>query len=124
MQRSSPPSLYLNALDNPFVYDDFRLIVENTSILSGSDFQTVIVRDITRPLVNVSYAIDTMLWGGRPFGYHLTSLLFHVLNVMLVFWVGLLAAEDRARQAGQRLWVSVSPTTIGRLRPCCLRCTR
>ena len=55
--------LYLNALDNPFVYDDFRLIVENPSILNGSDLQSVIVRDITRPLVNLSYAIDTMLWG-------------------------------------------------------------
>ena len=59
VQRSSPSSLYLNALDNPFVYDDFRLIVENTSILNVSDLQTVIVRDITRPLVNLSYAIDT-----------------------------------------------------------------
>src|SRR5690349_14230319 len=38
--------VYLNALDNPFVYDDFRLIVENSSIQNGTTLETVIVRDI------------------------------------------------------------------------------
>ena len=95
--------VYLNALDNPFVYDDFHLIVENTSILNGSDLHSVIVRDITRPVVTLSYAFDTWLWGLQPVGYHVTNLLLHIANVLLVYGVAWLASEDRRRQGGQRL---------------------
>ena len=105
--------VYLNALDNPFVYDDFPLIVENTSILNGSDIRSVLERDITRPIVTLSYAIDTRLWGQRPVGYHATNLLLHIVNVVLVFWVAVLASEDRGRQVGQRLWTGVSPGVVG-----------
>src|SRR5262245_24407245 len=42
-------AVYVNALQNPFVYDDFRLIVENPTILNPWDLESVIVRDITRP---------------------------------------------------------------------------
>jgi len=105
--------IYWNALDNPFVYDDFRLIVENTSILDVWNLQSVIVRDVTRPLVNISYAIDTWLWGRRPVGYHVTNVFLHAVNVILVFWVAFLASEDRRRQAGQQIGAGVSPTIVG-----------
>jgi hypothetical protein len=104
--------VYWNALDNPFVYDDFRLIVENTSILNGWNLQTVIVRDFTRPIVNLSYAIDTSLWGRRPVGYHVTNILLHAINVILVFWVALLASEDRRRQAGQQIGAGASSMVV------------
>jgi pentatricopeptide repeat protein len=104
--------VYLNALDNPFVYDDFRLIVENSSILNASDLQAVIARDITRPVVTLSYALDTRLWGRSPQGYHVTNLLLHVINVWLVFWVAFLASEDRGRQTGLRLWRQGSSTVV------------
>ena len=74
--------LYASALDNPFVYDDFRLIVENPSIQNLSGVLTILARDVTRPLVTLSYALDTALWGTRPFGYHLTNVLLHALNVV------------------------------------------
>jgi protein O-mannosyl-transferase len=104
--------VYWNALNNPFVYDDFRVIVENASILNVWNLQTVIVRDFTRPIVNLSYAIDTALWGRLPVGYHVTNVLLHAINVMLVFWVALLASEDRRRQAGQQIGASASPMVI------------
>jgi hypothetical protein len=104
--------VYLNALDNPFVYDDYHLIVDNTSILNGADLQSVIVRDITRPVVTLSYALDTWLWGRQPVGYHLTNVVLHVVNVLLVFWVAYLASEDRRRQVHQRLWRDASPIVV------------
>ncbi|MBM3820053.1 MAG: tetratricopeptide repeat protein [Acidimicrobiia bacterium] len=89
--------VYLNALDNPFVYDDFRLIVENPAILT-LDVRGLMLRDLTRPVVNLSYALDTALWGPRAPGYHATSVLLHAVNVVLVFWVAFLAAGDARRR--------------------------
>jgi protein O-mannosyl-transferase len=103
--------VYLNALHGPFVYDDFRLIVENPSLDIRNPL-AVVVHDITRPVVNLSYAIDTMLWGRTPLGYHVTNVLLHAVNVVLVFWVAFLVTEDRARRRAAAA-VTASPSVIG-----------
>ncbi|MGO9528064.1 MAG: hypothetical protein ACLP0A_10875, partial [Verrucomicrobiia bacterium] len=36
------------------------------------------------PLTWLSFAIDYQIWGRDPFGYHLTNLLLHVTNTLLV----------------------------------------
>ena len=69
--------VYLNALDNPFVYDDFFTVTANPSIARAADPRWTLAYMPFRPVVNVSYAIDRALWAYRPFGYHLTSLLLH-----------------------------------------------
>ncbi len=77
--------VYLNALDNPFVYDDARSIVNNRSLLTPGDIRAVLLQNVSRPLVNISYVIDRMAWGAEPFGFHLTSVLLHMVNVALLF---------------------------------------
>jgi protein O-mannosyl-transferase len=89
--------LYLNALSNPFVYDDHRMVVENTGITDLADLRAIILLEPTRPLINFSYAVDYAIWGLNPFGFHLTNLLLHVLNVVLVFQLARRMVEDRAR---------------------------
>jgi protein O-mannosyl-transferase len=86
--------VYLNALHNPFVYDDHRLILENVSIRRISDLRPLIWHDVSRPLVNLSYALDHATWGLQPFGFHLTNLLLHLLNILLVFRVAEAATVD------------------------------
>ena len=105
-------ALYVTTLDNPFVLDDFRMIVENTSILSLSDLRSIVYRDVTRPIVNLSYAIDTRIWGRSPVGYHLTNLLLHVLNVLLVFRLAFVASEDRKANRAQAAPPDVSSTAL------------
>src|SRR5678815_54020 len=78
-------AVYINSLTNPFVYDDYRLIVENGALAHPGDLWGVLWHDITRPVVNLSYALDTAIWGLRPLGYHVTNVLLHAINVMLVF---------------------------------------
>ena len=39
------------------------------------------------PLTWVSYMIDSQLHGMKPGGYHMTNILFHILNTLLVFTV-------------------------------------
>ena len=104
--------LYLNTLRNPFVYDDYRLIVENTSILNLQDLPGIVFPYITRPLVNLSYAVDAAIWGMAPFGFHLTSVLLHMLNVGLVVYIAWLVAEDRRRQRDQSLPATASSAVI------------
>jgi len=94
--------LYLTSLAIPFIYDDFRMVVENRSIRDLSDLRAVLLLEITRPLLNLSYAIDRAVWGPQPFGFHLTNLLLHALNVALLFQLAYrMAADDEARHAGQ-----------------------
>ena len=92
-------AVYINSLTNPFVYDDFRLIVENTTLATPGNVQGVVWHDITRPVVNLSYALDAAIWGLRPLGFHITNVLLHALNVLLVFaCASALAQDDRARR--------------------------
>src|SRR5215510_7679833 len=75
--------VYVNALHNPFVYDDYHTVIANTSILTLTNLRAIVMHDVTRPLVNFTYAVDRVAWGPAPFGFHLTSVLLHVLNVGL-----------------------------------------
>jgi protein O-mannosyl-transferase len=87
--------VYLNALQNPFVYDDNRTIVDNASLLQLGDIRAIVWHDITRPIVNLSYAIDRRIWGPTPFGFHVTSVLLHMLSVCLLFQLARSLARDR-----------------------------
>lgn len=101
--------LYVNTLNNPFTVDDYHLLVENPYIGKLSDLQSILLRDITRPVVTLSYVVDTAIWGREPFGYRVTNILLHAINVILVFWVALLACEDRQRQRRRYLDGASSP---------------
>ena len=94
--------VYLNALHNPFVYDDYRTVVNNGSIVSLRDWRSVVLHDATRPVVNTSLAIDRRVWGPDPFGFHLTSVLLHAVNVLLVFVLLRAAMRDHMRARGVR----------------------
>jgi Flp pilus assembly protein TadD len=86
--------LYINALHNPFVYDDYRTILDNGSIVSLTDMRAIVLHDASRPIVNLSYAIDRRIWGTAPFGFHVTGVLLHMLNVVLLFWLAWRVVED------------------------------
>src|SRR6185503_4467475 len=87
--------VYLNALHNPFVYDDYRTVIANTSIQSGTNLRAMLLYDVKRPIVNVSYAIDRALWGPTPLGFHVTNVLLHMLNVVLLLHLALRLAGGR-----------------------------
>ncbi len=93
--------VYANALHNPFVYDDYHTVVANTSLQRVGDLRAIVLHDVTRPLVNFSYAVDRTLWGAEPTGFHVTSVLLHALNVVLLFQLARrLAPEPDALVAG------------------------
>ncbi len=89
--------VFLNALFNNFVWDDFGHVVDNIMIRNMRNIplalgQNIIVRgykvsNYYRPLQPISYMADYKLWGLNPFGYHLTNLILHILNGLLLYLV-------------------------------------
>jgi Flp pilus assembly protein TadD len=117
-------AVYLNALDNPFVYDDRDTVVANPSLVDLSNVRFVLVYSPFRPIVNVSYAIDRALWGTNPFGFHLTNVAFHALTVVLLYAFTTAALSDaQARSAARedegasRRWWAFSVAAVFAVHP-------
>ncbi len=102
--------IYLNALHNPYVYDDNRTVQDNTSIEDITNVRHIVFREMTRPVVNFTYALDRAIWPTQPFGHHTTSVLLHVLNVLLLFRLAWLASLDRRAHAPPGPSVEVTPS--------------
>lgn len=80
---------YANSLWNGFVFDDHQLLT-NARPKSFANLLKILFSSY-RPVRNISYAIDFGLWGARPFGFHLTNVLIHAANtIMILFLVRLL----------------------------------
>jgi protein O-mannosyl-transferase len=75
--------VYANSLGNEFVFDDRHLVLGSKRWLDLEN--TVKLLFSYRPVRNISYAIDLAIWGERPFGFHLTSVLIHAGVTVLVF---------------------------------------
>ena len=86
---------YANSLSGPFLWDDLRTVVENP-VIRGTEniplvFQTSVFgtpMDATkfyRPLVTLSLFINYTIGGLNPLNYHITNILLHIANTLLVF---------------------------------------
>lgn len=98
--------VYANSLKNSFVGDDFTVLVDNDFVKSWKNFPAIFSRTYLtsvseieylgkrnigsgelsyRPVVTISYFIDYSLWRLNPFGYHLSNLLLHIFNAILLY---------------------------------------
>lgn len=75
---------YANALPNGFVFDDHVNLQNNPLLRKIGNVPELLVSGF-RPLREISYAVDFALWGEVPFGFHLTNILIHAANTLLVF---------------------------------------
>ena len=85
---------FLPSLHNGFVdYDDERLVTANPQVQSGLTWKGVSwafqnpVLGIWHPLTLVSHMLDCQLYGLKPWGHHLTSVLLHAANAVLLFLI-------------------------------------
>lgn len=84
----------LPGLGGGFLFDDYPNIVQNPATHAETLDLATMARAaqayepgaIGRPLATISFALDHLLWGGLdPFGFKLTNLLVHLLNLALGF---------------------------------------
>ena len=78
--------------NHDFIYlDDHIYVTENKNIQSGLTRENIARAFTTTragfwiPLVWISYMIDHEIYGMDPGGYHLTNLLLHIANAILLF---------------------------------------
>ena len=86
--------VFLPAIRSGFLgYDDNLFVTANPYVQSGLTWQSVNwafrnpVVAIWHPLTLLSHMLDCQLYGLKPWGHHLTSVLLHALNTVLLFLV-------------------------------------
>ena len=85
----------INILKNSFVSDDFVLIVNNSFLQSTQNFFKVVnpinffkvlpIKCGARPITIATYILEYSAYELNPLGYHISNLLIHCFNVLLVF---------------------------------------
>ncbi len=84
-------------------YDDPWYVTANSHVAAGLSWEnlgyafTTLDAGNWHPLTWISHMIDCELFGLDPAGHHYDSLLFHSLNVLLLFWILLKATGHRWR---------------------------
>jgi hypothetical protein len=85
-------AIYSSVARHPFVdFDDQYYVTQNTHVQAGLSWQTFIwsfnagYAQNWHPLTWLSHALDCQLYGLNPAGHHLTNVLFHGLNVIILF---------------------------------------
>ena len=88
---------YLNILFNGFVYDDDNQLLQNPYVQSFRHLKEIFTSNVWsfrgthavtnyyRPMMTLGYLLCYKLFGMRAYGFHLVSLLLHVLIVCFVF---------------------------------------
>ncbi len=94
--------IFVNALRADFVLDDGHIILSNESIRDlrlaphfftprywqaiYADYAAMPGRGY-RPVPEVSFALDYAVWELKPLGFHLTNVLIHIANCVLVYFL-------------------------------------
>jgi len=86
--------VYWQVLNHDFVhYDDNVYVTENEHIQAGLSWEgliwafTTTYANFWHPLTWLSYMLDYQIYGLKPGGYHLTNLVFHLANTLLLLIV-------------------------------------
>ncbi|MFC1631249.1 tetratricopeptide repeat protein [Candidatus Omnitrophota bacterium] len=91
-------AIFANTFNNVFMWDDNSLILENRYIKQLKHLPYIFslhywryhhpgTKGLYRPITTVSFALDYSLWRVSPFGYHLSNLILHIINVLLIYFL-------------------------------------
>ncbi|HYJ04699.1 MAG TPA: tetratricopeptide repeat protein, partial [Chthoniobacterales bacterium] len=102
------------ALQGQLVWDDTWLVRDNpfikSALLIPESFRHFLSLDTSsshyRPVQNISYFFDYLIWNADPYGYHLSNLFWHVGSGILLYFLLQRLFEpfrERFEEGGRRL---------------------
>ena len=111
--------IHAPALRNGFVeYDDPEYVTRNAMVRDGLTWPgvrwafTKPLMGNRHPLTALSHMLDVTLYGLRPWGHHLTSVLLHAANAALLFLLLQRTTGAAARSAGVALLFAWHPIHV------------
>src|SRR5271165_1250134 len=111
--------LYSPVARHPFTnFDDPDYVTQNRHVQAGLSWQTMAWAWTTteqanwHPLTWISHALDCQLYGLNAGGHHLTSVLWHALNVVLLFLLLMQATGMTVRSAVVAALFAVHPLNV------------
>jgi tetratricopeptide (TPR) repeat protein len=88
--------IYAPSLGHDFVWDD-RLIVTPINAYFDFDIQKILSQPVNGyeylPVRDISLALDALIWGKNPFGFHLTNLLLYLITIVVCYYATLALAR-------------------------------
>jgi tetratricopeptide (TPR) repeat protein len=104
---------YYNTLNNEFVFDDLILIQSNETLPSLKNIYNIITVTTQehgyRPVRVLSYAIDYCISGLNPLSYHISNIVYHIINCFLVYLITLSLLSNRATAFFAAILFAVHP---------------
>jgi len=84
----APLVVYIPAMRGGYIWDDDLYVEENPLLSSPNGLWNIWTTGLASqyvPMVYTTFRFEYSLWGLRPFGYHLTNILLHVFNALLIW---------------------------------------
>jgi len=121
-------AVYFNSLGHSFVWDDRLTIVNNDLITHVKYIPRIFTTDLYhshaekfalehsnyyRPVQALTFLLDYHVWKLNPFGFHLTNVLLHFANSILVFVTVFFICRSRITSLFTSMFFLVHPVQTG-----------
>ena len=99
-------AVFLPSMNGDFLWDDKYFISDNPYILAPHFLQNLLItpfgglsgmdensirldrsRQFYRPFSSLSYWLDLKIWSFNPAGFHLTNILIHTINTIILYFI-------------------------------------
>lgn len=117
---------YINTITNDFVYDDASVLKDNRYLKNFSNIKDIFSKEdyfarsgvakykrygeaTYRPVVTISYFIDFALFGENPMGSHAMNLIYHLIQIIVLFKLIFLITNNRNLSLLASLLFAVHP---------------
>lgn len=110
--------VYINILQNEFVWDDSSFIMnwyETRSLNINSFFKGSLPQGqegVYRPLRSVFYSISYKLWHLNPIGYHIQSIIIHLISTILIYFITIKITKNNTIALMTSLLFGIHPIHI------------